>query len=116
MTKLLSQDEPKGRAAPGLVVKVERGQKNNTQGTHQSPGEEFAVDFSVSEVDFPLWAPEMLDSGGPDCDLSEAPPHSPGHTDASTEPHPGGDRVMYMAMDFLRHALQPTRKVKSEQP
>ncbi|KAG5285806.1 hypothetical protein AALO_G00007650 [Alosa alosa] len=89
------QGEPKSRAAPGLTVKVEQRQGHTAQDTvgQQSPGEEFAVDFSVSEVDFPLWAPDMSGSGGPDCELGEAsfsaPTQSPGQTDSSADPHPG---------------------------
>ncbi|KAL2096863.1 hypothetical protein ACEWY4_006070 [Coilia grayii] len=88
----LSQDELKGKKAPGLFVKVEQGQKSTSQSTSQSPGEEFAVNFSVSEVDFPLW--EMSGSGGPDPEPGESTFSartcgSPSQPDPCIDPHTG---------------------------
>lgn len=86
----LNQDGPISRAAPGLIVKVEQGQQHPALDTtsQQSPEEEFAVDFSVSEVEFPLWAPDMSGSSGT-CELGEtsfgAPLQTPSETDSSTD-------------------------------
>lgn len=90
----LSQDGPISRAAPGLIVKVEQGQQHaaldNT--SQQSPGEEFAVDFSVSEVEFPLWAPDMSGSSAT-CELGETsfgnPLQTPSETGSSSDLCPG---------------------------
>lgn len=90
----LSQDRPISRAAPGLIVKVEQGQQHAALDTtsQQSTGEEFAVDFSVAEVEFPLWAPDMSGSSGT-CELSETPFGAPlqthSETDSSTDLCPG---------------------------
>lgn len=71
-------------------MKVEQGQQHAALDTtsQQSSGEEFAVDFSVSEVEFPLWAPDMSSSSGT-CELSEtsfgAPLQTPSETDSSTD-------------------------------